>query len=102
MSYTPPINYNFPSEDEADEYTYQLFNDVLDIDPDPSPYDAFHYRTLKIETEDGGCIEIRPDHSISGGYRSYSKYMNLDTLNGTVGVIRNDEDALYYVIINRG
>ena len=46
-------------------------------------------------------VEIRPDHGISGGYRSDSKYMNLDTLSGSVSVVRNNEDVLYYVIIKK-
>ena len=97
-----PINMNFSCKEDADEYTDNLFQDVLDIDPEHSFNDADHHRWLKIETEDGGCVEIRPDHGISGGYRSDSKYMNLDSLNGSVSVVRNNEDVLYYVIIKKG
>ena len=97
-----PINMNFSCKEDADEYTDNLFQDVLDIDPKHSFNDADHHRWLKIETEDGGCVEIRPDHGISGGYRSDSKYMNLDSLNGSVSVVRNNEDVLYYVIIKKG
>ena len=97
-----PINMNFSSKEDADEYTDNLFRDVLNIDPGHSSNDADHHRWLKIETEDGGCVEIRPDHGISGGYRSDSKYMNLDSLNGSVSVVRNNEDILYYVIIKKG
>lgn len=97
-----PINMNFSCKEDADEYTDNLFQNVLDIDPKHSFNDADHHRWLKIETEDGGCVEIRPDHGISGGYRSDSKYMNLDSLNGSVSVVRNNEDVLYYVIIKIG
>ena len=97
-----PINMNFSCKEDADEYTDNLFQNVLDIDPKHSFNDADHHRWLKIETEDGGCVEIRPDHGISGGYRSDSKYMNLDSLNGSVSVVRNNEDVLYYVIIKKG
>lgn len=97
-----PINMNFSCKEDADEYTDNLFQDVLDIDPEHSFNDADHHRWLKIETEDGGCVEIRPDHGISGGYRSDSKYMNLNSLNGSVSVVRNNEDVLYYVIIKKG
>ena len=97
-----PINMNFSSKEDADEYTDNLFQDVLDINPEHSFNDADHHRWLKIETEDGGCVEIRPDHGISGGYRSDSKYMNIDSLNGSVSVVRNNEDVLYYVIIKKG
>lgn len=97
-----PINMNFSCKEDADKYTDDLFQDVLDIEPYHSFNDADHHRWLKIETEDGGCVEIRPDHGISGGYRSDSKYMNLDSLNGSVSIVRNNEDVLYYVIIKKG
>ncbi|MCE9354585.1 DEAD/DEAH box helicase [Phocaeicola vulgatus] len=95
------INMNFESKDDADEYTDNLFNEVLGVDPEHSFNDADHHRWLKIETADGGKVEIRPDHGISGGYKSNSKYMNLDSLNGSVNVTRNNEDVLYYVIIQK-
>ena len=94
-----PINMNFSCKEDADNYTDQLFQDILDINPEHSFSDADHHRWLRIETEDGGLVEIRPDHGISGGYRSDSKYMNLDSLSGSVSVVRNNEDVLYYVII---
>lgn len=97
-----PIYMNFLSKDDADEYTDNLFHNVLDIVPNHSHNDADHHRWLKIETENGGSVEIRPDHGISGGYKSDSKYINLDSLNGTVSVVRNNEDVLYYVIIKKG
>lgn len=97
-----PISLNFSSKEEADEYTDNLIQDVFDIDPEHSFQDADHHRWLKIETANGGRVEIRPDHGISGGYRSDSKYMNLDSLNGSVRVTRNNEDVLYYVIIKKG
>lgn len=97
-----PISMNFACKEDADEYTDNLFQEVLEIDPKHSFNDADHHRWLKIETTDGGRIEIRPDHGISGGYKSDSKYMNLDSLNGSVRVVRNYEDVLYYIIINRG
>lgn len=97
-----PIGMNFSSKEDADEYTDNLFVKVLDVDPEHSFNDADHHRWLKIETGDGGCVEIRPDHGISGGYKSDSKYMNLDSLNGSVSVVRKNEDVLYYVIIKKG
>ena len=97
------INLNFENEDDADDYTDNLFNEVLDIDPEHSSEDAVHQRWLKIENQEGGSVEIRPDHSISGGYRSDSKYMNLYSLNGNVRVTRiRNEQVLYYVIIDKG
>jgi hypothetical protein len=96
------INMNFGSKEDADKYTDRLFEEVLNIEPYHSSEDADHHRWLRIETEDGGMVEIRPDHGISGGFRSESKYMNLETLNGTVSVDRNNEDVLFYVIMKKG
>ena len=96
-----PISFNFDNKEKADAYTDKLFKDVLDINPAHSSNDADHHRWLKIETTDGSLVEIRPDHGISGGYRSDSKYMNLNSLNGSVQVTRNNEDVLYYIIIKR-
>lgn len=96
-----PISMNFECKEDADDYTDSLFQKVLDIDPEHSFTDADHHRWLKIETLDGCQVEIRPDHGISGGYRSDSKYMNIDSLNGSVRVFRNNEDVLYYVIIKK-
>lgn len=95
------ISKNFPSSEEADDYTLQLFEGVLGIKPDLSPHDAEHPRWLRIETADGGYVEIRPDHSISGGYKSDMQYRMLDRLDGSVRVTRCDEDVLYYMIIER-
>lgn len=97
-----PISMNFSCKEDADKYTDQLFQDVFDIDPEHSFNDADHHRWLRIEAEDGGFVEIRPDHGISGGYKSDSKYMNIDSLSGSVSVVRNNEDVLYYVIIKKG
>ena len=97
-----PISMNFPSKEDADQYTDQLFQDIFGIDPEHSFNDADHHRWLRINTEDGALVEIRPDHGISGGYRSDSKYMNLDSLSGSVSVVKNNEDVLYYVIIKKG
>ena len=97
-----PISMNFDDKAKADEYTDKLFQKEVGIDPEHSFNDADHHRWLRIETEDGGLVEIRPDHGISGGYRSDSKYMNLDSLTGAVSVVRNNEEVLYYIIIKKG
>ena len=96
------INLNFPSKEEADNYTDKLFNDLFGVDAEHSFKDADHHRWLRIETEDGAYVEIRPDHGISGGYRTSSTYLNIDSLGGSVQVTRNDENVLYYVIIDNG
>ena len=96
-----PIHMNFENKDEADAYTDELFENILDIVPEHLSTDADHHRWLRIETMDGGLVEIRPDHGISGGYTSRSQYMNLESLGGSVKVYKSDEDVLYYIIIRR-
>lgn len=96
-----PISMNFEKKEDADEYTDNLFQDVLNIEPEHSLSDADHHRWLRLDANDGCYIEIRPDHGISGGYRSDSKYININSLNGSVRVTKNNEDVLYYVIIKK-
>ena len=95
------IDRNFPNKEDADNYTDSLFQNILEIIPEHSSTDADHHRWLRIETQSGGCVEIRPDHGISGGYQTDSKYMNLHSLNGNVSVVRKNEDVLYYIIIKK-
>ena len=95
------ISYNFENKEDADAYTERLFDEVLDVDVDFSPSEDDHHRWLRISTDNGGMVEIRPDHGISGGYYTYSKYMNLDTLNGSVRVNKRNEDVLYYIVIKQ-
>lgn len=93
-----PIHHNWPSAPEADEYTFNLIEDVLDVVPAKSTYDAQHHRYLRIVTDDGYELEIRPDHSIAGGWKSSSKYMDAASLDGDV-LVKREEDILYYVIL---
>src|SRR5574344_613091 len=95
------INHSFSNKDDADDYTYELFDEILDITPEPSRSDAEHHRWLRFETPVGGVVEIRPDHSIGGGWYSDTTYMNLNMLDGSVETYRT-EDILYYVIIKKG
>lgn len=95
------INLNFETPESADEYTEGLFEDVLGVVPFRSHIDAGHHRWLRFETEDGKILEIRPDHGISGGWKSSSKYMNLDSLGGMTEAFREGGDVLYYVIIKK-
>lgn len=89
------VSYNFPTKEEADRYTDDLIEDVLGVDADHSFADASHHRWLRITTSDGDVVEIRPDHGISGGWKTSSTYMNLDTLDGNVRVYKTGEDVLY-------
>lgn len=93
------ISHNWDNVTDADAYTDELCFNVLGITPDHSTQDADHHRWLRIELADGRKVEIRPDHGISGGYHSYSQYMELDSLDEYTMVYRNNEDVLYYIII---
>lgn len=95
------ISMNFDSPESANEYTERLFDEVLDIVPFYSTIDPGHHRWLRIETEDGKILEIRPDHGISGGWKSNSKYLNLDSLGGMTEAYSSDSEILYYIIIKR-
>ena len=95
------ISFNVPCAEEADKYTDDLIQKVLGIEAEHSPEDADHHRWLRIETKDGKRVEIRPDHGISGGYKSYSRYLNYKNLRGSVEARRGDGDVLYYVIVKR-
>ncbi len=96
-----PINNNFQNKDDADDYTDSLFKDVLNIVPEHLSTDADHHRWLRIEPADGGMVEIRPDHGISGGFYSHTQYMNLDSLGSSVRVYKGNEDVLFYIIIKK-
>ena len=93
------INHNWDNASDADSYTDEICFNVLGLIPIHSSQNADHHRWLRIELEDGRKVEIRPDHGISGGYHSYSQYMDLDNLDDQVMVYRNNEDVLYYIII---
>lgn len=95
------INLNFNNPESADEYTEGLFENVLGMLPLRSHIDAGHHRWLRFETEDGKILEIRPDHGISGGWKSRSKYLNLDGLGGMTEAYKEGTDVLYYVIIKK-
>ena len=93
------IGLNWYSAEKADEFTDNLCSNVLGISPSHSTQDADHHRWLRLDLGDGRKIEIRPDHGISGGYRSYAQYVDCYNLDGQLMVYRNNEDVLYYIII---
>jgi DEAD/DEAH box helicase domain-containing protein len=95
------ISLNFDNKENADKYTDDLIMKILGVDAEHSFVEADHYRWLKITTKKGDIVEIRPDHGISGGWRSDSSYMNLNNLDGTVRVYKTNEDILYYIIIRK-
>jgi hypothetical protein len=95
------ISSNFDNKENADKYTDNLIMKVLGIDAEHSFIEADHHRWLKIVTENNDVVEIRPDHGISGGWKSSSSYMNLDNLDGAIRVYKTNEDILYYIIIKK-
>ena len=95
------INLNFGSKEDADQYTKDVIEDVLHVEPEQSMFDAEHHRWLRFINKDGDVFEIRPDHSISGGWQSSNTYMNIDTLDGSTIAKRKDDEILYYAIIKK-
>lgn len=95
------INMNFDDAGKADLYTFDLIEKVLGVKAESSQMDASHCRWINLTTEMGDVVEIRPDHGISGGWRSESTYMNLENLDGNVRVYKTNEDIIYYVIMRR-
>ena len=93
------IGLNWYSAEKADEFTDNLCFNVLGLSPSHSTQDADHHRWLRLDLGDGRKVEIRPDHGISGGYRSYAQYADRDNLDDQLMVYRNNEDVLYYIII---
>lgn len=92
------ISMNWSSAHDADEYTFNKIEDIIGVMPEKSMFDAEHHRYLRIINRNGDVVEIRPDHSIAGGWQSNATYMNADILDGNLGV-RRQEDILYYVIL---
>lgn len=101
FSENSPINHNWKDAHDADAYTDELCYGLFGVTPTHSTQDADHHRWLRIEVPGGNKVEIRPDHGISGGYHSYSQYMDLDNLDDQMPVYRNNEDVLYYIIIKQ-
>lgn len=96
------IHHNWRSASEADDYTFRVLGDVVGVEPERLDDRTTHHRFLKITTEDGDEVEIRPDHSIAGGWKSDAKYKNVGRLDGNVEVRRDeDEDIRYYVFMRR-
>lgn len=95
------ISRNFPSAREADDYVDRLFDEIFGIDAEHSLEDAVHYRWLRIENLEGDVLEIRPDHSISGGWECRDTYSRAGYLDGSTIAEKDSDDILYYVIIRR-
>lgn len=92
------ISMNWPSANDADQYTFAKIEDIIGVMPEKSMFNADHHRYLRITNRNGDVVEIRPDHSIAGGWQTNATYMNADILDGNLSV-RRKEDILYYVIL---
>ena len=92
------ISRNWNNNTSRDNYISNLIYEELDTKPEFDQNKAPHHRTLIIESEKG-YIEIRPDHSIGGGWQIAKKYHELDRVgeNDTM-TVKRDEDIVYYVI----
>lgn len=96
------IGYNFPSPEERDNYLSELF-DAENINLEFSPDLLSHHRWLKITTTEGQSVEIRPDHSIAGGWWSKIPYYDTHKINDNTYITKShsDTDVVYYIIMRR-
>lgn len=105
------IVYPFETSEDRNEYVEMLTHNLLGIQAQINRVSTTHYRWLKLETNDGKIVEIRPDHSIAGGWWSNIQYASTMDNNGN-WLLLNDEylveknrnprsnsDVLYYVIV---
>ena len=101
------IGYNFESNTERDEYLESSIRNCIEVDCEIDILDEppTHYRTLII-TSPNGRVEIRPDHSIAGGWFSYDTYADLDNITGYNYMKKSYnykkcrfEDCIYYVLV---
>lgn len=97
------ISSNFNSTEERDNYIENLFSNVLDVDVDFSPNMAEHHRWLSIRTQEGASLEIRPDHGISGGWWCGTTYYDIDMVDESTIVKKNNKshDWIYYILVKK-
>ncbi len=96
---------NFPDQDEqsADDYTQDLFDNVLNVIPNFSAVIPDHYRWLRFQPVGENCyVEIRPDYGIAGGWQSNRKYKDKQRLDANTPVsTKASTTVVYYVLINK-
>ena len=95
---------NFENKDACNTFMENIFNDVLDSDYYEES-NVKHHRWLKF-TSPRGCVELRPDHGIDGGWFTRTRYCDIEYMNdySNIYVSKKDygqADVIYYVIINR-
>jgi len=97
------ITFNFPTDKEADQYTKDCFENILGITPNFSLSVPDHYRWLRFKpVGEDKYVEIRPDHSISGGWQSSKMYWDIDLLDETTDIeIKQNENLVYYLLIKK-
>lgn len=95
------LDWNWNSNTRRDNFILGLFDEELNTRPKFDPSKAPHHRTLIIKSSKG-YVEIRPDHSISGGWIIEKTYSEVDRVgeNETMKVKRG-EDIVYYLITQR-
>lgn len=97
------ISYNFPDEEDADDYIQDCFEAVLGITPIFSQTVPDHYRWIRLQAENSSSyMELRPDHGISGGWQSAEKYFSAEFLDGsTEAELKRGVEALYYLLLKQ-
>jgi len=95
------LDKDFNTLTDAENSIKHLVSNVLGIQPQLSRNWINHFRWLRILTTNGKSVEIRPDHSISGGWKADGYYhRSLPSLNGNLEVEQQRAgDTLYYVVI---
>ena len=97
------ITLNFPDTESADDYVQDLFQSVLDVQPNFSNIKPDHYRWLRLQPEgEDAYVELRPDHGIGGGWISDERYKDLDYLDETTQIkMKPDTDIVYYLLTKK-
>lgn len=101
---TSNIAYPFKNSCERDKFLSELFDDMLDIDPNISSQRAAHARWIKFKvcgTEQ--YVALRFDHSVSGGWNMLNTFhidKNLIQETDVIATKKGDE-AIYYLIVKK-
>ena len=98
------ISYPFKSKVDRDDFLKEIFSNKLGIIPNISTQQAAHHRWIKFNVcGTNQSVELRFDHSISGGwdmkfiYHADKEYINdKDEIS-----IKVDDQAIYYLILKK-
>lgn len=96
------IYFDFYDADDRDYELIELSRRVLGIEPQIGSTLRQHHRSLQLVNEYNQFVEIRPDHSIAGGWSNINNECHSDIrlLDGRIQIKRKrDDDILYYLLI---